>query len=219
MELTRPRDLASRPPERPRAPLVGRVAICGGLLLLILFFGDLALGQSHQQHLNQVFRQQMAAQPPPAVPDPARVDPRPVDGVDFGIRVPRIGYFAAVGEGTDSVALDAGPGHYSDTAWPGQPDNVAVAAHNVYWIQFNDLRTGDEVKLETRWGTYTYRITGRRVVEADDRTILVHTLQPRLTLTTCWPLWAGAFATQRLVYFADQVDPAPRGPALGQNPG
>jgi hypothetical protein len=35
----------------------------------------------------------------------------------------------------------------------------------------------------------------------------------RLTLTTCWPLWAGAFATQRYVIFAIQVSPAPMLPA------
>jgi sortase A len=197
---------------------LARVATCGGLLLLILFFGDLAVGKAHQQHLNQVFAAQMAAQPPPAVADETRIQPRPVDGVDFAIRVPKIGYFAAVGEGTDTGALDAGPGHYTDSAWPGQPDNIAVAAHNVYWIQFNDLKPGDEVRLETRWGTYTYRITERRVVGADDRTVLVHILRPRLTLTTCWPLWAGAFATQRLVFFADQVDPAPRPQPLGTSP-
>jgi putative SOS response-associated peptidase YedK len=26
-------------------------------------------------------------------------------------------------------------------------------------------------------------------------------------LTTCWPLWAGAFATKRYVIFADQFYP------------
>lgn len=218
MELTRHHVRPPAAPVRPPTPLVARVAICGGLLLLILFFGDLAVGRSQQQHLNHVFEQQMAAQPAPAVPDAARIQPGPVDGVDFGIRVPKIGYFAAVGEGTDSAALDAGPGHYTDTAWPGQADNVAIAAHNVYWIQFNDLQPGDQVRLETRWGTYTYRITARRVVDAGDRTILVHTRQPRLTLTTCWPLWAGAFATQRLVFLADQVDPAPRPQPLGRSP-
>jgi sortase A len=95
---------------------------------------------------------------------------------------------------------------------------VGVAAHNVYWIDFGRLQAGDLVKLESRWGTYTYRITSRRVVEAGDRTILVHTLGPRLTLTTCWPLWAGEFATQRLVFLADQVDPAPARVPLGDQP-
>ncbi|HEX6348474.1 MAG TPA: class D sortase [Candidatus Dormibacteraeota bacterium] len=193
------------------------MATAGGLLLLILFFGDLALGNYDQQHRNAVFQQQMAANPAPAVPQPDKIQPWPVNGVDFAIRVPKLDYFAAVGEGTDAAALNAGPGHYVDTAWPGQPDDVGVAAHNVYWIAFDRLQPGDQVRLETRWGTYTYRITTRRVVNADDRSILVHTLGPRLTLTTCWPLWAGQFATQRLVFLADQVDPAPARIPPGQD--
>jgi len=218
MDLAGPRQLTAALPARSRPPLLGRVATSLGLLLLICFFGDIALGLSEQQHRNQVFVRQMAAQPAPAVPQPDRVQPYPVDGVDFGLRVPKIGYFAAVGEGTDTAALGSGPGHYIDTAWPGQADNVGVAAHNVYWIDFGRLQAGDLVKLESRWGTYTYRITSRRVVEAGDRTILVHTLGPRLTLTTCWPLWAGEFATQRLVFLADQVDPAPARVPLGDQP-
>jgi len=189
--------------------MLGRVATVGGLILLITFFGDLAVGMGEQQHRNTVLRQQLAVQPAPATPRPDKIQPYPVDGVDFGLRVPKLGYSAAVAEGTDTAALNAGPGHYSDTAWPGQPDNVGVAAHNVYWIEFDRLQVGDAVQLETRWGTYSYRITTRRVVAADDRTILVHTFGPRLTLTTCWPLWAGQFATQRLVFLADQVDPPP----------
>jgi sortase A len=219
MDLVGSQRLAARAPARPRPPLLARVAISGGLLLLICFFGDLALGLSTQQHRNQVFQQQLEANPPPAVPQPERIQPYPVDGVDFGIRVPKLEYFAAVGEGTASAALDSGPGHYTDTAWPGQPGNVGVAAHNVYWIDFDRLRSGDLVKLESRWGTYTYRISSRRVVQADDRSILVHTLGPRLTLTTCWPLWAGEFATQRLVFIADQVDPAPSRLPRGDQPG
>jgi len=219
MEIAGARRRARTTSARPRPPLLARVAISGGLLLLICFFGDLAVGSYQQQHRNQVFQQQMAAHPAPAVPEPDRIQPYPVDGVAFGLRVPKIGYFAAVGEGTDTAALGSGPGHYTDTAWPGQADNVAVAAHNVYWIDFGRLQAGDLVKLETRWGTYTYRISGRRVVEADDRTILVHTLGPRLTLTTCWPLWAGELATQRLVFLADQVDPPPAKLPLGDQPG
>jgi len=116
LDLASPRHLTATSPPRLRPPLLGRVATSLGLLLLICFFGDIALGLSEQQHRNQAFAQQMAAHPAPAVPRPDRIQPYPVDGVDFGLRVPKIGYFAAVGEGTDAAALGAGPGHYPDTA-------------------------------------------------------------------------------------------------------
>ena len=195
---------------RRRSPLLGRLLLVAGLLLLIVFFGDIAAGLYQQQRLTQSFRAQVPAPAPAAASAAAerpRVQPYPVDGVDFAISVPRIDYFSAVAEGTDPHTLAAGPGHYTGMAWPGQAGNVGVAAHNVYWVRFNDLQPGDQVRLETRWGTYTYRVTGKRIVDPDDRSVLVPTPSPRLTLTTCWPLWAGAFATQRLVISAEQVDP------------
>jgi hypothetical protein len=64
---------------------------------------------------------------------------------------------------------------------------------------------GDLVEIQTRRGLFIYRITGSRVTEPTDRTVLVNGTEHRLALTTCYPLWAGAFATQRLVFFATQL--------------
>ncbi len=189
--------------------LFARVLIVAGVTCLAIFAGNAGLGLWHARQLDETWRHQVQVAPPPATPDPVRIDPRPVDGVDFAIEVSKLSYKAAVAEGVDEKTLAGGPGHYPGMAWPGQDGNVGVAAHNVYWIAFGDLGPGDLVKLDTRWGTYTYRISSRRIVSPDDRSILVPTPAPQLTLTTCWPLWAGAFATQRLVFIAEQVDPAP----------
>ena len=187
------------------------MALLAGIGLILSTLLSLYRGYSEQSHLVTTFRQQLAANPPPAVPDPV-VKPNlmnPVDGVDFAIRVPRLGYSAAVKEGTDLNVLYGGPGHYPSTPWPGQPGNVGVAAHNVYWIHFADLVPGDEVDLETRYGTFKYRLTGTRIVNPDDRTVLVQEPGRKMTLTTCWPLWAGSFATQRYVLFTEQIFPEP----------
>jgi sortase (surface protein transpeptidase) len=51
-------------------------------------------------------------------------------------------------------------------------------------------------------------VTGSKVVNPNDRTVVVaHAAGYNLVLTTCWPLWAGAFATQRYVIFAQQYSP------------
>ncbi|TMF81268.1 MAG: sortase, partial [Chloroflexi bacterium] len=47
-----------------------------------------------------------------------------------------------------------------------------------------------------------FEITGSRVTDPNDRTVLAATSDDRLTLTTCYPLWAGAFATKRLIFTA-----------------
>ena len=184
-----------------------------GLILLSTFGYGMWRGVSEQQHMNQVWSYH--ARTPGSVHK--AVDPslkRPVDGVDFAIRVPKLDYFAAVKEGVDSGVLYASPGHYPATRWPGDPGTVGVAAHNVYWINFPKLSRGDEVDIETRYGTYRYQVNSAEIVNPDNRTALVTDANGyHLVLTTCWPLWAGAFATQRYVIHANQVWPVPLRPA------
>ncbi|HVC99815.1 MAG TPA: class D sortase [Candidatus Dormibacteraeota bacterium] len=190
--------------------LVGFACLAAGLALLGAFGYGMVSGILQSRHDTSVWKHQVALTPPPATPapEPAPNLMQPVNGVDFAIRVPRLGYYAAVREGVGLGVLYSGPGHYSETPWPGQVGMVGVAAHNVYWIDFPQLVKGDEVDLETRYGTFRYAVTGSRIVQPDDRTILVQGPGRHLTLTTCWPTWAGSFATQRYVIFTDQVYPA-----------
>ena len=178
-----------------------------GLYLLGTFAYGMWSGVREQQHLNQVWQGQIGAHTPVT----AGVDPalkQPVGGVDFAIRIPKLNYYAAVKEGVSAGVLYSSPGHYPATMWPGDPGMVGVAAHNVYWINFPQLVKGDEVDVETRYGLYRYRVTGSEIVNPDDKTVLIPSANGfHLTLTTCWPLWAGAFATQRYVIFTEQVWP------------
>ena len=190
------------------------LCIVAGLVLLATFGYGIWKGQDEQRHLDQQWQRYTIGTRDAAT---RAVDPtlrRPVAGIDFAIRIPKLNYYAATKEGVDSGVLYAGPGHYPATRWPGQPGTVGVAAHNVYWINFPQLKNGDEVDLETRYGVYRYSVTWAEIVNPDNRTALVTDSNGyHLTLTTCWPLWAGAFATQRYVIHTDQVWPVPVRPA------
>jgi LPXTG-site transpeptidase (sortase) family protein len=129
----------------------------------------------------------------------------PVDGVWFEMRVPAIGYRGEVRQGVGLNVLDGGPGHYPTTPWPGQPGNVGVAGHNTFWLSFSHLKAGNRVEIQTQHGLYVYEITGSKVVNPTDRSVLAATSDDRLTLTTCYPLWAGAYATQRLIFTAREI--------------
>jgi sortase A len=145
---------------------------------------------------------------PSATPAPVATTQAPGEPIVpalFSIRVPKIGYYAAVREGVSMSILATGPGHYPTSAMPGGQGMVAVAAHNTFWIPFGQLGPGDAVILQSRSGTYTYRVTGTKVVNPDDRSVLAPTSSPTLVLTTCWPLWAGDLASQRLAIFAQQA--------------
>jgi len=202
---------ASKSPAPRRAFLLTAAAVgclVVGVMLLATFTLGMWNGYSDQQRLTQEWQQEVGTAP---LTSPAKVDrslQKPVKGVDFAIRVPKLKYFAAVREGTSTTVLYSGPGHYPGTVWPGDQGTVGVAAHNVYWINFPLLKSHDEIDIETRYGTYRYTVTGSKVVNPDDRTVVVaHAPGYNLVLTTCWPLWAGAFATQRYVIFAQQYSP------------
>ena len=197
-----------RPPRESPHPLrlAALISLFLGLILIATFAGGMWQGIREEQRLTQVWSGESSHHFALPVIDPSLQQPE--NGIDFAIRVPRLGYFAAVKEGISSSVLYASPGHYPETVWPGDPGTVGVAAHNVYWINFPRLAPGDEIDLETRYGTFKYHVTGSTIVNPNNRSVLIPDAPGyHLTLTTCWPLWAGAFATQRYVIFTDQYFP------------
>jgi len=78
------------------------------------------------------------------------------------VRVPRFGedYVVPVLAGTSDDALAAGFGHFEGAAMPGGVGNYALAAHRVTHgeplRQMPELRSGDEILIETRTKIYTY---------------------------------------------------------------
>lgn len=188
-----------------------------GLVVCLIPVGYLLYGNWQQNQINQRWQQELhqpqrnpgvAAVPTPAAapsPGTGQAGTTLPSGLLFAIRVPKIGYYAAVQQGVSLNILYAGPGHYPQTVLPGQPGTVGVAAHNTYWIKFGDLSPGDQIQLQTRSQTYSYTITGTQIVEPSDVGVLDSKPgQHQLVMTTCWPLWAGALAQQRLVFFATQ---------------
>ena len=176
---------------------LGLALVAVGLVLVVYWASDF-LAAAWRQRQDEARWLQLSAAPPGSAAELAR----PVDGIDFRLRVPKLGYSAVVREGVGLNVLASGPGHYPTSAWPGQSGTVGVAAHNVFWIQFDQLRPGDQLILETRYGTFNYRMTGSRIVSPSDTSVLTPEQDRQLTLTTCWPLWAGQVAQQRLAIFA-----------------
>jgi sortase A len=179
---------------------VGRVLIVVGVLM-VLYWGSGFVLDAWRQHGDEARWNQIVAAAAAQGPR-ARILARPMEGMDFKLVVPKLGYDAVVREGIGLDVLTAGPGHYPGTAWPGEVGVVGIAAHNVYWIRFDQLGAGDRVAVQTRYGTFNYSITGTRIVAADNTSVLRPGPGRQLTLTTCWPLWAGEFARDRLAIFA-----------------
>lgn len=207
----------------------GLALVAIGLVVCLIPVAYLLYGNWQQSQVNRQWQQeihQAVHHPAAAVPTPGAQAPTPgagstpqsgsgstprsssstlPSGLLFAIRVPKIGYYAAVQQGVSSNILYVGPGHYPQTVLPGQAGTVGVAAHNTYWIKFGDLKSGDQIELQTRTQTYSYTITGTQIVQPSDVAVLdASPGQHQLVMTTCWPLWAGSLAQQRLVFFATQ---------------
>lgn len=121
------------------------------------------------------------------------------------MEIPRIGYVAIMLEGNSDQVLANGPGHYIGTAYPGESDTMIVSGHNTFMLGVPQLKKGDQVIFTDPDGRFTYVIDGSRIVDPSDRHAIGLNGKPTLELTTCWPIWAGAFATQRLVVYAHLV--------------
>lgn len=103
------------------------------------------------------------------------------------LEIPTLGLSVRIYQGTDSKTLVKGVGHFEDTSiWEG---NVCLAAHNrganSYFGQLHTLDIGDRIKLTTKLGTRTYKVTDVFKVSETDRSGLADSGENMLTLYTC----------------------------------
>jgi len=134
-----------------------------------------------------------------ASPPPAKTEARPTlktapvkASPTTKLVIPRIGLEAVVVEGTTPQALSKGPGHFANTARPGESGNCCIAGHrNIYgsWFRRLDrLSTGDKVVLRRQDTEFVYRVTDKFSTRPDDLSVLAQTSAPTLTLITCTPV-------------------------------
>lgn len=120
------------------------------------------------------------------------------------ILVPSIDADYVLIQGTDEADLKLGPGHYPESAFPGQGRTVAVAGHRTtYGAPFNridSIDVGDTISLQMPYGRFTYEVGKTRIVDPDQTGIVRDIGRERLVLTSCHPLYSAA---QRYAVLAD----------------
>ncbi|MFZ0772134.1 MAG: class D sortase [Candidatus Sulfotelmatobacter sp.] len=115
--------------------------------------------------------------------------------------IPRLGISVAVLQGTGSRILRLGAGHIEGTPLPGETGNSGIAGHrDTFFRELKDIRTNDEIQLQTPTGLFHYEVDWARVVEPDDTTVLEpSTTENTLTLVTCYPFYFLGPAPERFV--------------------
>jgi sortase A len=131
------------------------------------------------------------------------------------IFIPKTGKTFVFISGTGVETLKKGPGHYSDTALPGEGGTVAIAGHRTTYAapfrRLGKLRRGYAITLTMPYGKFTYSVEGSRAVPPTQTTVLGYARYDRLVLTTCTPLGS---ADKRLVVTARLRTATPRGAAI-----
>jgi sortase A len=116
------------------------------------------------------------------------------------LEIPRLKRVVKVYEGTQAAQLKLGAGHYRQSVLPGYRDNSVIAGHrDLVFSQFGSLKRGDVIIATTAYGKFTYVIVSLKVVESNDKTIIVPTNHARLTLSTCYPFRYIGNAPQRFI--------------------
>ena len=235
---------------------MAQICITLGLVLLLfsvyeVWFTGLMNGRTQDRLKNALEKEWegVGDDPVVAAQRPARPGAK-VRSIPLGdgfalIYIPAFGtdYVYTIVEGTDPAELDEGPGHYPDSALPGQVGNFALAGHRVGkgspFLNLDKLRTGAPIVIRTKNYWYTYRvlgdertkdpkvpgplgIPGMQIVAPTDVGVIdplpgragVEPTQRLLTLTTCHPKFS---ARQRLVIHA-QLEGSPRPTSAGLPP-
>src|SRR5882757_3126237 len=114
-------------------------------------------------------------------------------------------------QGTDESSLELGPGHYPETAMPGQGKTIAIAGHRTTYLapfrHIDSMKPGDKITLKMPYGTFIYSVQKSEIVDPSDVGIIHDTGYERLVLSACHPLYS---ASQRYIVYARLVHTEPR---------
>lgn len=220
---------ASRPPPGLGVRLVrglGWTLIATGVVILLylvylLFFTNLRTDQAQDQLLDQWELQFGAPDDalPAEDPDATESEAQPVNPGDAyaalwferdGERIVHDETLFVV-EGVSVADLRRGPGHYPDTAEPGEVGNLGISGHRTTYgapfYHLDQLREGDTIHVVDRNNReWVYAFREQRIVQPTDVWVVeddpLGTGGALLTLTTCHPRLSAA---QRMIVFADLV--------------
>jgi sortase A len=128
------------------------------------------------------------------------------------LRIPRLELEVPVYDGTTDAVLDLAAGRIEETALPGTPGNVGIAAHrDGFFRVLKDIKEGDALVLETPVATEHYRVEWIRITTPEDVSVIDPTPGPAVTLVGCYPFYHVGPAPQRFIVRAVPAAGSPTG--------
>jgi LPXTG-site transpeptidase (sortase) family protein len=142
---------------------------------------------------------------------PAPIVVKPVNNllpaVQGRLFVPAIGIDTPLGDGLSDETLDISPMHWSLSSMPGELGTMNILGHRTShggpFLRIGDLRAGDAITVSNDGISWTYRVTGSRVVAPQDVLGLVDNGTANMNLIACHPIGS---TEQRLVVHAELTE-------------
>lgn len=201
----------------------GELLITLGLVLLLFaayeIWGKAAMVAAEQSNLDKQLAQNWNQSTPSVTPSSGlgQALPPPAGDALARLYIPRLDKHWVIVQGVRASDIRRAPGHYPETAMPGQIGNFAVAGHripSIFW-DLDKVKTNDAIVVETRDTWYIYGVTQVHVVLPSAVQVVapvpnkpgVRPTKAVLTLTTCNPKYNNY---QRLVVHAELVNSSPR---------
>jgi sortase A len=180
--------------------MVSLALVIIGVVLLCYVAGEYWGMYRSQQNLEAEWQRQAAT-----VSTPGKTPIAP-EMMLTRLEIPKIQVDAIVVEGASRKDLSEGPGHMKQTAEPGETGNAVITAHrDTFFRHIYELNKGDQIQVRRNGRTFTYEVTGRKIVMPEDISVIKPTNDPQLTLITCYPTYYIGPAPKRLVVFSKLV--------------
>ena len=120
-----------------------------------------------------------------------------IDKIDVNLPV----YF-----GDTLEILKKGVGHSSGSYFPGEGGSIIYMGHNSKntFRRFGELQIGNEIKVTTSYGEYTYKIYDMKLIkETETDKLPIQKDKEILMVYTCYPFNNIGYTTQRYVVYAE----------------
>jgi sortase A len=121
--------------------------------------------------------------------------------------IPKLDSTLPIYHGTNEDELEKGVGHYAGSVLPGDNDNSVLAGHrDTVFRKLGEVGKGDYLVVTTSAGEFTYKVRKVRIVDSNDRTVIVPKPKATLTVSTCYPFDFIGDAPERYVLVADLIE-------------
>ncbi len=134
------------------------------------------------------------------------LDQIPAYGTRYAnIKIDSIGVNLPLYYGDKLSILSKGIGHTSGSYFPGEGGSIICMGHNTkpFLYRLPEVQEGDEIQIETTYGTFTYKVDYTKIVNMyNPEELPVQKDEEILMLYTCYPVNGIGHKVDRFVVYA-----------------